>query len=90
MVELIGGVDAARQLVLEAIAHGKHVVTANKALLALHGDEVFKAAAAMSVSVRYEASIAGGISNNQGIKGRTGWESHRWRPGLSTVQATLF
>jgi len=61
LVELIGGIDPAKDLVLEAIANGKHIVTANKALIALHGDEVFEAAKRNNVSVRYEAAIAGGI-----------------------------
>ena len=82
LVELIGGVDAARQLVLEAIAHGKHVVTANKALIALHGDEVFKAAAAMSVSVRYEASIAGGIPIVKAIKEGLAGNHIEWLAGI--------
>ncbi len=61
LVELIGGTDIAKALVLEAISNGKHVVTANKALIALHGDELFRAAAAAGVQVRYEAAVAGGI-----------------------------
>jgi len=61
VVELIGGYGLARQLVLEAIAAGKHVVTANKALLAVHGTEIFKAAAARGVIVGFEAAVAGGI-----------------------------
>jgi homoserine dehydrogenase len=61
VVELIGGVGIARTLVLEAIAAGKHVVTANKALLALHGTEIFAAAAARGVTVGFEAAVAGGI-----------------------------
>jgi len=61
VVELIGGVGIARTLVLEAIAAGKHVVTANKALLALHGTEIFAAAAARGVVVAFEAAVAGGI-----------------------------
>ncbi|WP_367065403.1 homoserine dehydrogenase [Oryzisolibacter sp. LB2S] len=61
VVELIGGYGIARQLVLEAIAAGKHVVTANKALLAVHGTEIFKAAAEKGVVVAYEAAVAGGI-----------------------------
>ena len=61
VVELIGGYGIARQLVLEAIAAGKHVVTANKALLAVHGTEIFKAAADKGVVVAYEAAVAGGI-----------------------------
>ena len=61
VVELIGGYELARELVLEAIAHGKHVVTANKALLAVHGTEIFEAAHQHGVMVAFEASVAGGI-----------------------------
>ncbi|MEG1454538.1 MAG: Gfo/Idh/MocA family oxidoreductase, partial [Comamonas sp.] len=61
VVELIGGYGIAKQLVLEAIAAGKHVVTANKALLAVHGTEIFQAAADKGVMVAYEAAVAGGI-----------------------------
>ncbi|MEP7057224.1 MAG: homoserine dehydrogenase, partial [Caldimonas sp.] len=59
--ELIGGTGIARTLVLEAIAAGKHVVTANKALLAIHGTEIFAAARAKGVVVAFEAAVAGGI-----------------------------
>ena len=59
--ELIGGIEPARTLVLDAIAHGKHVVTANKALLAHHGNEIFAAASAEGVMVAFEAAVAGGI-----------------------------
>ena len=61
VVELIGGYGIARTLVLEAIAAGKHVVTANKALLAVHGSEIFAAARAKGVIVAFEAAVAGGI-----------------------------
>jgi homoserine dehydrogenase len=61
VVELIGGYDAARRLILRSIEAGKHVVTANKALLALHGAEIFGAAARRGVDVAFEASVAGGI-----------------------------
>ncbi len=61
VVELIGGYGIARGLVLEAIAAGKHVVTANKALLAVHGTEIFAAASAKGVMVAFEAAVAGGI-----------------------------
>ncbi|GHC70414.1 homoserine dehydrogenase [Pseudorhodoferax aquiterrae] len=61
VVELIGGYGIAKQLVLEAIAAGKHVVTANKALLAVHGTEIFAAAQAKGVIVAFEAAVAGGI-----------------------------
>ena len=61
VVELVGGYDVARRLTLRAIERGKHVVTANKALLALHGREVFDAAARRGVDVAFEASVGGGI-----------------------------
>ncbi len=61
VVELIGGYGIAKALVLEAIAAGKHVVTANKALLAVHGTEIFAAAHAKGVMVAFEAAVAGGI-----------------------------
>jgi len=61
VVELIGGTTTAKTLVLEAIAKGKHVVTANKALLAVHGNEIFAAAHAQGVMVGFEAAVAGGI-----------------------------
>jgi homoserine dehydrogenase len=59
--ELIGGLEPARTLVLDAIAHGKHVITANKALLAHHGNEIFAAASAQGVMVAFEAAVAGGV-----------------------------
>ena len=61
VVELIGGYDEAKALVLQAIANGKHVVTANKALLAVHGNEIFAAAQEKGVMVAFEAAVAGGI-----------------------------
>src|SRR5476649_2603065 len=61
VVELIGGYELARELVLQAIANGKHVVTANKALLAVHGNEIFAAAQEKGVMVAFEAAVAGGI-----------------------------
>ena len=75
LVELIGGTDVAKDLVMQAISNGKHIVTANKALIALHGDEVFSAAEQAGVSVRYEAAVAGGIpivkSIREGLAGNT-------------------
>ena len=78
VLELIGGTDDARTLVLQAIANGKHVVTANKALIAEHGDEIFAAAATSGVQVRYEAAIAGGIPIVKAVReglsaNRIGW-----------------
>jgi homoserine dehydrogenase len=61
VIELIGGYGIAKALVMEAIAAGKHVVTANKALLAVHGTEIFAAASAKGVMVAFEAAVAGGI-----------------------------
>lgn len=61
VIELIGGYDAAKSFVLKAIENGKHVVTANKALLAVHGNEIFRAAQENGVTVAFEAAVAGGI-----------------------------
>ena len=61
VIELIGGYGIAKQLVLAAIAAGKHVVTANKALIAVHGNEIFAAAREKGVIVAFEAAVAGGI-----------------------------
>ncbi len=61
VVELIGGCGVAKELVLKAIENGKHVVTANKALLAMHGNEIFAAAQKKGVMVAFEAAVAGGI-----------------------------
>ena len=61
VIELIGGTGIARELVLKAIENGKHVVTANKALLAKHGNEIFAAARAKNVMIGFEAAVAGGI-----------------------------
>lgn len=68
VIELIGGYEPARSFVLKAIANGKHIVTANKALLALHGDEIFAAAAKHGVEVMFEASVGGGIPIISSIK----------------------
>jgi homoserine dehydrogenase len=61
VVELIGGTGIAKDLMLKAIANGKHVVTANKALLAKHGNEIFAAAQKQGVMVAFEAAVAGGV-----------------------------
>jgi homoserine dehydrogenase len=61
VIELIGGYDVPRKFILEAFAAGKHVVTANKALLALHGREIFGAAAAAGLDIAFEAAVGGGI-----------------------------
>jgi homoserine dehydrogenase len=75
VLELIGGYDAAKRLILEAMAKGKQVVTANKALLAVHGEEIFEAAARRRVDLGFEASVGGGIpvirALTQGLAGNT-------------------
>ncbi len=82
VVELIGGVTLARQLVLQAIDQGKHVVTANKALLAQHGTEIFEAASAKGVMVAFEAAVGGGIPIIKAI--REGLTANRieWLAGI--------
>lgn len=72
VIELIGGYEPARTFVLQAIRNGKHVVTANKALLALHGEEIFRLAEESGVSVMYEASVGGGIPIISAIKENLG------------------
>jgi len=69
VIELIGGYEPAKTFVLKAIEAGKHVVTANKALLALHGDEIYAAAARKGVEVQFEAAVGGGIPVLSAIKG---------------------
>ena len=68
VVELIGGVEPARSLILKAIAHGKHIVTANKAVISRHGDEIFDAANEKGVYVMLEAAVGGGIPVIQPLK----------------------
>jgi homoserine dehydrogenase len=68
VIELIGGYEPAKSFVLKAIEKGKHIVTANKALLALHGDEIYAAAARKGVEVQFEASVGGGIPVLTAIK----------------------
>ncbi len=69
IIELIGGYNIARDFILKAIENGKHIVTANKALLAVHGEEIYAAAARKRVEVRYEAAVGGGIPVLSAIKG---------------------
>ncbi len=82
LVELIGGTTVARDLVMEAIANGKHVVTANKALIAQHGNEIFAAAREKGVNVAFEAAVAGGIPVIKAI--REGLAANRilWVAGI--------
>jgi homoserine dehydrogenase len=68
VMELIGGIEPAKTFILKALQGGKHVVTANKALLALHGDEIFRAAQRSGVDVSFEGSVAGGIPLIRSIK----------------------
>ena len=82
VVELIGGYGIAKALVLEAIAAGKHVVTANKALLAVHGSEIFKAAAEKGVIVAYEAAVAGGIPIIKALREGLTANSIQWVAGI--------
>ena len=86
VVELIGGEEAARTYVLGAIARGKHVVTANKALLATHGDEIFHAAESAGVDVFYEASVCGGVPVLRAL--RDGLASDRIEELLGIVNGT--
>ncbi len=82
VLELIGGVEPARELVLRAVANGKHVVTANKALIALHGNEIFACAQARGVTVAFEAAVAGGIPIIKAIReGLTG-NIIQWLAGI--------
>lgn len=68
VMELIGGIEPAKTFILKAIQNGKHIITANKALLALHGDEIFHAAQHSGVDVNFEASVGGGIPLIRSIK----------------------
>ena len=82
VLELIGGEALSRELVLRAISNGKHVVTANKALIAVHGNEIFEAARKQNVCVAYEAAVAGGIPVIKAI--REGMAANRieWLAGI--------
>jgi len=82
VVELIGGVDLARDLVLRAISNGKHVVTANKALIAMHGNEIFSAAQEQGVTVAFEAAVAGGISIIKAIREGMAGNRIEWLAGI--------
>lgn len=82
VVELIGGYTIAKELVLKAIANGKHVVTANKALLAVHGNEIFKAAADKGVIVAFEAAVAGGIPIIKSLREGLSANKIEWVAGI--------
>lgn len=82
VVELIGGYTLAKELVLKAIENGKHVVTANKALIATHGPEIMKAAAEQGVSVCYEAAVAGGIPIIKAMREGLAANKIQWIAGI--------
>ncbi|WAR42954.1 homoserine dehydrogenase [Methylomonas rapida] len=82
VVELIGGYDLAKQLVMSAIANGKHVVTANKALIALHGNEIFAEASKKGVMVMFEAAVAGGIPIIKAIREGLAGNRIQWLAGI--------
>ncbi|MFP5507030.1 MAG: homoserine dehydrogenase [Gammaproteobacteria bacterium] len=82
VVELIGGYSPARELVLKAIANGKHVVTANKALIAMHGEEIFKAAQDQGVMVAFEAAVGGGIPIIKAIREGLAANRIQWLAGI--------
>ena len=82
VVELIGGYDPARQLVLKAIENGKHVVTANKALIALHGNEIFAAAQEKGVMVAFEAAVGGGIPIIKAVREGLAANQIQWVAGI--------
>jgi homoserine dehydrogenase len=82
IVELIGGYEPARELVLRAIANGKHVVTANKALIAMHGNEIFAAAQQQGVMVAFEAAVAGGIPIIKAIREGLAANQIEWLTGI--------
>jgi homoserine dehydrogenase len=82
VVELLGGIEPARTLALRAIGHGKHVVTANKALIALHGNELFAAARAKGVMVAFEAAVAGGIPIIKAIRESLAGNRIEWVAGI--------
>ena len=82
VVELIGGDTLAKEIVLRAIANGKHVVTANKALIAVHGNEIFERAREQGVMVGYEAAVAGGIPVIKAIREGLAGNRINWLTGI--------
>jgi len=82
VVELLGGTDVARELTLHAIDQGKHVVTANKALIALHGNEIFDAARSQGVMVAFEAAVAGGVPIIKAIREGLSGNRIEWIAGI--------
>ncbi len=82
VIELIGGYSPARELVLQAIENGKHVVTANKALIARHGNEIFAAAQEQGVTVAFEAAVAGGIPIIKAVREGLAANHIQWCAGI--------
>ncbi len=82
VIELIGGYSPARELVMQAIENGKHVVTANKALIALHGNEIFAAAQKKGVTVAFEAAVAGGIPIIKAMREGLSANQIEWAAGI--------
>jgi homoserine dehydrogenase len=82
VVEVIGGLEPARTLVLRSIEQGKHVVTANKALIALHGNEIFAAAQRRGVTVAFEAGVAGGIPIIKALREGLAGNRIEWLAGI--------
>tara|TARA_R110002049_G_scaffold13509_3_gene58685 strand:+ start:34547 stop:35857 length:1311 start_codon:yes stop_codon:yes gene_type:complete len=82
ILELIGGTELAKELVLRAIENGKHIVTANKALIALHGNEIFAAAQRKGVTVAFEAAVAGGIPIIKAIREGLAGNQIEWLAGI--------
>jgi len=82
VVELIGGDNLAREMVMRAIANGKHVVTANKALIAKHGNEIFAAAQSKGVMVAFEAAVAGGIPIIKAVREGLAGNNIEWLAGI--------
>ena len=82
IIELIGGYSPAKELVLKAIENGKHVITANKALIALHGNEIFEAAQKKGVTVAFEAAVAGGIPIIKAVREGLAANQIEWIAGI--------
>jgi homoserine dehydrogenase len=82
LVEVMGGIDVAKELILTAINNGKHIITANKALIAHHGNEIFAAAKAKGVTVAFEAAVAGGIPIIKAIREGLAANKIEWLAGI--------
>ena len=82
IIELIGGYSPAKELVLKAIENGKHVITANNALIAIHGNEIFKAAQEKGVTVAFEAAVAGGIPIIKAVREGLAANQIEWIAGI--------